>query len=207
MINHCARLKVYLLSLIVQWCKLFILWCYWMLIHMQIELLKVRAHWWGSWKWEWTYICRIERFSNDCRKTKTKAITPTNHNTGTNSAMNQSQFPAITCNSPEARERSPVYGKPIVAIFNTIIQFQFNEIQFQFNEIQFQFIEIQVQFNEIQFQFNEIQVQFNEIQFQFNENSTSIQWKFKFNSMKIQFQFNEKDIQNCFRLITKIREL
>ena len=53
------------------------------------------------------------------------------------------------------------YGKPIVAIFNTIIQFQFNEIQFQFNEIQ-------VQFNEIQFQFNEIQVQFN-------ENSSSIQ--------------------------------
>ena len=26
------------------------------------------------------------------------------------------------------------YGKPIVAIFNTIIQFQFNEIQVQFNE-------------------------------------------------------------------------
>ena len=56
---------------------------------------------------------------------------------------------------------SVVYGKPIVAIINTIIQFQFNEIQFQFNEIQFQF--------------NEIQVQFNEIQVQFNENSNSIQ--------------------------------
>ena len=67
------------------------------------------------------------------------------------------------------------YGKPIVAIFNTIIQCQFNEIQFQFNEIQFQFNEIQVQFNKIQFQFNEIQVQFNEIQVQFNENSISIQ--------------------------------
>ena len=53
------------------------------------------------------------------------------------------------------------YGKPIVAIFNTIIQFQFSEIQFQFNKIQVQF--------------NETQVQFNEIQFQFNENSISIQ--------------------------------
>ena len=71
----------------------------------------------------------------------------------------------------EARKRCDntyVYGKPIVAIFNTIIQFQFNEIQVQFNEIQ-------VQFNEIQVQFNEIQFQFNEIQFQFNENSSSIE--------------------------------
>ena len=34
----------------------------------------------------------IERFSNDSRKTKTKALTPTNLTTGTNSAMNQSQF-------------------------------------------------------------------------------------------------------------------
>ena len=25
-------------------------------------------------------VLSIERFSNDCRKTKTKAITPTNHN-------------------------------------------------------------------------------------------------------------------------------
>ena len=31
------------------------------------------------------------------------------------------------------------YGKHIVAIFNTIIQVQFNEIQVQFNEIQVQF--------------------------------------------------------------------
>ena len=43
-------------------------------------------------------------------------------------------FPKISFNTP-------VYGKPIVAIFNTIIQFQFNKIQFQFNEIQVQFNE------------------------------------------------------------------
>ena len=30
--------------------------------------------------------------------------------TGAGSAMNQSQFLAITCNSPEAREKSPVHG-------------------------------------------------------------------------------------------------
>ena len=30
--------------------------------------------------------------------------------TGTNSAMNQSQFLAITCNSPEAREKLRVHG-------------------------------------------------------------------------------------------------
>ena len=30
--------------------------------------------------------------------------------TGTNSSMNQSQFLAITCNAPEAREISRVYG-------------------------------------------------------------------------------------------------
>ena len=30
--------------------------------------------------------------------------------TGTNSSMNQSQFLAITCNSPEAREISRVHG-------------------------------------------------------------------------------------------------
>ena len=38
-------------------------------------------------------------------KTKTKAITP-----GTNSSMNQLQFPAITCNSLQAREKSRVHG-------------------------------------------------------------------------------------------------
>ena len=30
--------------------------------------------------------------------------------TGTNNAMNQSQFLEITCNSPEAREKSRVHG-------------------------------------------------------------------------------------------------
>ena len=30
--------------------------------------------------------------------------------TGTNSSMNQSQLQAITCNSPEAREKSRVHG-------------------------------------------------------------------------------------------------
>ena len=30
--------------------------------------------------------------------------------TGTNSSMNQSQFLAMTCNSPEAREKSRAYG-------------------------------------------------------------------------------------------------
>ena len=50
----------------------------------------------------------IERFSNECRKTKTKAVTPTNQ--WANSAMNQSQFLAITCNSLEAREESRVQG-------------------------------------------------------------------------------------------------
>ena len=41
----------------------------------------------------------IERFSNDCRKTKAKAITVLRPiTTGANSAMNQSQFLAIeTC--------------------------------------------------------------------------------------------------------------
>ena len=29
---------------------------------------------------------------------------------GTNSSMNQSQFLAITCNTPEAREKSRVHG-------------------------------------------------------------------------------------------------
>ena len=53
----------------------------------------------------------LERFSNDCRKTKTKAkqlLRPIT--TGAGSAMNQSQFLAITSNSLEARERSRVRG-------------------------------------------------------------------------------------------------
>ena len=51
----------------------------------------------------------IERFSNDCRKTKTKAITPTN-TTEADSATNQSQFLEINCNSLKAREKSRVHG-------------------------------------------------------------------------------------------------
>ena len=50
----------------------------------------------------------IDRLSNDCQKTKTKAITPTNQ--ATNSSMNQSQFLAITCHLPETREKSRVHG-------------------------------------------------------------------------------------------------
>ena len=50
-----------------------------------------------------------EQFSNDCRETKTKAITPTNHDRG-NSTMNQSQFPEITSNSLKTREKSRVHG-------------------------------------------------------------------------------------------------
>ena len=42
MINHCARLKVYLLYLIVQKVQLFIRECYWMLIHMQWPYLALR---------------------------------------------------------------------------------------------------------------------------------------------------------------------
>ena len=51
----------------------------------------------------------IERFSNDCRKTKTKAITPTNHNRS-RQRKDQSQFLAILCNSLQAREKSRVHG-------------------------------------------------------------------------------------------------
>ena len=53
----------------------------------------------------------LERFSNDCRKTKTKLkqlLLPIT--TEADSAMNQSQFLAITCNSLEAREKSRVHG-------------------------------------------------------------------------------------------------
>ena len=55
-------------------------------------------------------FCSIERFSNDCRKTKTKAITPTNHN-----RSRQRDEPITipsnnTCNSLEAREKSRVRG-------------------------------------------------------------------------------------------------
>ena len=46
---------------------------------------------------------------HDCRKTKTKAITPTNHNRS-RQCQNQSQFLAITCKSLEAWEKSHVHG-------------------------------------------------------------------------------------------------
>ena len=55
------------------------------------------------------YITCIERFSNDCQKTKTKVSTPTNHN-----RSRQRDEPitilAITCNSLKAREKSRVQG-------------------------------------------------------------------------------------------------
>ena len=51
----------------------------------------------------------IERFSNDCRKTKTKAIAPTNHNR--NKEHNEPiTCLSIICNSLEAREKSRVRG-------------------------------------------------------------------------------------------------
>ena len=49
----------------------------------------------------------LERFSNGCQKTKTKLLPIT---TGTNSAMNQSQFLAIIWNLLKAREKSRVNG-------------------------------------------------------------------------------------------------
>ena len=50
----------------------------------------------------------IERFSNDCRKTKTKAITPTNHNRSRQ--RNEPITIAITCSSLKAREKSRAHG-------------------------------------------------------------------------------------------------
>ena len=46
----------------------------------------------------------LEQFSNDCRKTK--AITPTNHN----SSRQRDEPIVIICNSLEAREKSRVRG-------------------------------------------------------------------------------------------------
>ena len=43
----------------------------------------------------------------DCRKTKTKAITPTNHNR----SKQRDEFLAITCNSLKAREKSRVRAR------------------------------------------------------------------------------------------------
>ena len=48
----------------------------------------------------------LERFSNDCRKTKIKAITPTNHNR----SRQRDEPITITCNSLKAREKSRVHG-------------------------------------------------------------------------------------------------
>ena len=52
------------------------------------------------------YSSLIERFSNDCRKTKTKATTPTNHNR----SRQRDEPITITCNSLTAREKSRVHG-------------------------------------------------------------------------------------------------
>ena len=54
-------------------------------------------------------LLAVERFSNYCRKTKTKAITPTNHNR-CRQRDDPSQFLAILCNSLQAREKSRVHG-------------------------------------------------------------------------------------------------
>ena len=47
----------------------------------------------------------LERFSTECRKSKTKVITSTNHERW-NNAMNQSEFEANTCNKRQPRENS-----------------------------------------------------------------------------------------------------
>ena len=52
---------------------------------------------------------RIEGFQMTVEKPKPKQLLRPII-TGANSAMNQSQFLAITCNSLEAREKSRVYG-------------------------------------------------------------------------------------------------
>ena len=51
----------------------------------------------------------LERFSMAVEKPKPKQL-PRPITTGANSAMNQSQFLAITCNSLKAREKSRVQG-------------------------------------------------------------------------------------------------
>ena len=50
-------------------------------------------------------ILIIERFSNKCRKTKTKAITPP-ITKNKNYPMNQSELEASTCNRRQARENA-----------------------------------------------------------------------------------------------------
>jgi hypothetical protein len=46
-----------------------------------------------------------------------------------------------------------------------------------------------------------------EIQLQFNENSTSIQWKFNFNSMEIQLQFNGNSTSIQWKFQLQFNEL
>ena len=48
---------------------------------------------------------KVERFSNECRKTKTKVIIPANQ-ANTNYPMNQSDLEANTCNWCQARENA-----------------------------------------------------------------------------------------------------
>ena len=48
----------------------------------------------------------LERFSNDCRKNKTKAITLTNHNR----SRQRDEPITCSCDSPELREKSRVHG-------------------------------------------------------------------------------------------------
>ena len=52
----------------------------------------------------------LERFSNDCRKTKTKTITATNHNRSRQRDEPITIPIEITCDSLEAREKSRVHG-------------------------------------------------------------------------------------------------
>ena len=52
----------------------------------------------------------IERFSNDCRKTKTKAITPTNHNRSKQRDEPITIRSNLDCNSLEAREKSRLHS-------------------------------------------------------------------------------------------------
>ena len=57
-------------------------------------------------------MCRylyIEQFSNDCRNTKTKAITPTNHNRSSQ-RDEPITIPSSYCNSLKAQEKSRVHG-------------------------------------------------------------------------------------------------
>ena len=55
-------------------------------------------------------LAALERFSNDCRKTKTKVTPLRPITTEANSAMNQSEFLEITYSLLEAREKSRVHG-------------------------------------------------------------------------------------------------